>query len=337
MKKLLFFIFIFFTFNLSVNAQDYFSDFNSNANPVLFKGTDNILFSTTLNVGDNSIKPNFFKQYWINKDNYRPLLHDRHKDYLGWGINAKVKTEDGLGVLFSSGEFNPGFTFGGYLSYSKLYWYKNKKNEETFGQWALILSGNWSTANYQLYRPRNTFSNQLTDTAFKGSSLSLSFVNGYFGGNSNLYAGASVTLKRVNNYGSLNKVEIKDDSVYSSSGTVRSVTQVNSNGNVYAEGLYKQYNTVHASINISYIPAVFNYALGFIVYPSVDFSSGYGPVYNAGISIAHLVKGNPSCSDVALLFQLNDLGNVNKSPYPFFKRSFNFGIATALNIFKSFK
>lgn len=327
----------FLLFSIITKSQDYFTDLTSGTTPVLFNGTQKALFSATVNAGDNSVKANFFRQYFMNARLYDPLALPRKQDFIGWGINAKTKTEDGLGPLFGSGEFNPGFTGGVYLSYSRMSW-KKKDSSEVFGQYAFILSGTLTTSQFQLYNETNSFATQLSDTIFKGRTLSLSFVKGFFGGKDNVLLGVSVTASRMNNYNKLDKVDIENDSIFTNgAGRTRTVQLVNDNGNIFGTGEYKQFNNFNIRANLSYIPSALNYFIAFIGYPSIDYSKAFQPKYNIGISFAHLKQGNPAASDAALFFELNDITNVADKNSSFLKRSFKFGISTTLNIFTSSK
>jgi hypothetical protein len=327
---------LFFLTCQSLWSQDYFGDLQSGTTPVLFNSAEEALFSATINAGsDNSVKANFFRQYWTNPKNYNALAVPRHKNFWGWGLNTKVKVEDGLGNLFGKGEFNPGFTGGGYLSLSRMRWY-NKDGEEVFGHSAIILSATLSTSKFQLYNPANSFDTQLSDTTFNGRSLSLSFVKSWFAGADNVFTGLSFTSSRKNNYSLLDKVDIKNDSIFNNStGGTRIVQQIKDDGNIYAVGGYRKYKNLTIRGNLTYIPKKLNYFVAFIIYPSVDISDAFHPKYNIGFSLAHLVKDSPSTSDAALFLELNDLTNVADKDDPFFKRAFKFGISTTLNVFTS--
>jgi hypothetical protein len=323
-----------------VRSQDYFGDLTSGATPVILKSSEKGLFSAVITSADNSVKTNFFRQYEIDYAQYKKNADKlpRHLQSLGWGINTKTKTEDGLGSLFGSGNFNPGFTGGAYMSLSRMYWCKNKKDKKDslgiFGQWALILSGTLSTAKFQFYDGAKPYASQLSDTTFNGRTLSLSFVNGWYGGKDNIFAGASVSVSRLNNYGKLDKVNVKNDSIFpSGTGGTRIVQTINDDGDVYATGKYVQYNNFNIRANFSYVPGSLGQFVGIIFYPSVDLSKIYKPKYNLGLCIAHLKKGSPATSDAAFFLELNDLNNAAESTKPFFKRSFKFGVSTTLNIF----
>ncbi|GGB23236.1 hypothetical protein GCM10011511_53930 [Puia dinghuensis] len=321
-----------------VPAQDYFADRNSTGTPILFgKDTHTALFACSGSIGDNSIKANFFKQYWLNAATYKPERLPRGKNYLGWGLSGKAGTVNGLGTLFSYGDFSPTFTSGAYLAYSRKTW-KPSGDGTVYGNWALILSSTYTTCYYNIYYPRATFRRQLVDTFFNGFGVSLSFVDCIYKGNDDIYAGASVSVRRQSNYPFLTKVTIHNDTAYTtsgsngSSGTTRTVTYINSNGDTYGVGPYVQYTDVSIRFNFTWVPAVLEHNLAFIVYPSIDLSQPYTPVYNAGASIALLKTGSPSTPLAALFFELDDVGNAYGSTYTFAKRSFRAGISTTLNI-----
>src|SRR5215475_12380331 len=105
----------------SVYAQDYFSDLNSGSTPILSSDLSRVLFSATINAGDNSVKTNFFRQYSF-AETRRPDKTLEEKHYWGWGINTKAAVESGLASLFGSGKLTSGFTGGGYLALSSMHW-----------------------------------------------------------------------------------------------------------------------------------------------------------------------------------------------------------------------
>jgi hypothetical protein len=335
----LFLLLLVFPFTLS--AQDYFADRNATGTPILL-GKENhaALFSAGGNIGDNSLKVNFFKQYWLNAATYKPERLPRAKNYLGWGISGKVSTINGLGTLFSYGDFSPSFLAGAYLSYSRKTW-KPSGDGTVYGNWAFILSGNFTTCNYNIYNPTASFRQQLTDTAFHALGVSLSFVDCIYKGEDDLYAGSSVSVRRLNNYVWLTKVIVRDDTAYTTpgggsgggnSGTTRTVTYINLNGDTYGVGPYLQYTDVNIRFNLSWVPAALQHHLAFIVYPSLDVSKAYSPAYNLGSSIAWLKAGSPSTPLAAVFFEVNDLNNAYGIPYPFLKRSFRAGVSASLNI-----
>jgi hypothetical protein len=319
-----------------IMAQDYFSDLRSNGTPVILlkDNSSDILFSGTGNIGDNSVKVSIYKQYWIKKDEFNPLIVPRQKYSWGWGLSGKAKVENGLGSLFSAGQLNPGFTGGGYLSLSKFYWKKDGAGNTYFGTWVLILSGTINSSQFQLYDPKKSFSKQLFDSSFAGPSLALSYVHAFFQGTNDVYLGASFSYARMNNFPDLAMVQIKNDSAYSNgAGLTRTVTSVNQGGDSYGEGNYLQYDNYEFRVNCSFLPGILHYQFGFVIYPSVDMSKAYKPKYNTGLSLAYFKQGNPSTAIGALYFEVNDIGNSASKKGTFLKRSFKVGFSSALNIF----
>ncbi|HLZ88526.1 MAG TPA: hypothetical protein VKQ52_14830 [Puia sp.] len=327
-----------FFFPLALSAQDYFNDRAATGTPILLgKDTHAALFSASGSIGDNSVKANFFKQYWLNAATYKADRLPRVKNYLGWGISGKASTVNGLGALFSLGDFSPSFNTGAYLSFSQKSW-RASGDGTVYGNWALILSGNFTTCYYNIYTPRAAFSHQLVDTPFHALGVALSFVDCIYKGQDDLYVGASVSVKRQNNYSFLYKVTIRNDTAYTtpgsggSSGTTRTVTAINTNGDTYGVGPYFQYTDVGVRLNLSWVPASLQHDVAFILYPSMDLSRAYTPVYNLGTSIAWLKTGSPSTPLAAVFFELDDVGNAYGSIYTFGKRSFRAGISASLNI-----
>lgn len=318
-------------------AQDYFSDRNANGTPIVFvnKGEGHqLLFSANVDVSDkSSLKTNIYQQYWLNQKNYNPLTQPRSKQFLGWGLSAKASTTDGLGKVFGSGDFNPGFTGGAYIAFSEYDWKLLPDGKTTaFSNWAIIWSGNLSYANHQLFDPSLAFDDQLSSKTFHGTSGSLSFVKEIYPGKDNLYYGISFTMGRQSNYDDLNSVEIKNDSLISNNGANRTVTQINPKGNVYAEGKYQEYTNYNFRLNACYVPNALNHNVGFLFYPSVDLSSAYSAKYNMGFAFSYLKTGNPSAAVATLFFELDDINNAAGTDKPFMKRAFKVGVSTSLNI-----
>jgi len=324
----------------SSKAQDYFSDLSSSNTPIFLNTDGKALFSASINPGDNSIKAVFFRQYGIESETFKKAnikldTKEYKLHYWGWGLNTSTKTTSGLGSLVSTGQFSPDFSGGGYLSYSIAHWKDQADlDKQSFSQVAFILSGTLSAAKYQFYNPANAFAAQLSDTNFNGRSISLSVVKACFPKTNNLYYGLSITASHKNNYDKLDKVEIKDDSSFNSpTGVARNVQPIKDDGYTYAVGSYQQYTNFRVQANVSFTPGALAHQFAFILYPSVDYSSVYEPIYNIGFSIAHLKSGIPSVSDAALYFQLNDLSNVAGKAASFLKRSFKLGVSATFNIF----
>lgn len=330
MKRILLLILL-FSCQLAT-AQDYFEDIKGNGTPLSFNNTR--LFSSRINVGDNSIKANLFHQYKVNEEGFDHPGLARHKVFIGWGLWFKTKTEDGLGALFNSGDFNPGFGSGAYLTFHKRTWSKNDEGTN-YRSWILAFSANINYSQYRLYDASKSFSSQLYDTNFTGYTLGLSFLYRLHPNRSNLYLGASCSINKVNNYGKLDKVEVKDDTAYTNNGINRTAATVDDDGNVYGRGHYQVEHTVKLRFNTTYVPGSFDHQLGFLIYPSVDLSVEKSAAkFNIGFALSFLEKGSPTNNIAALMFELNDINNVNNSTKPFFKRSFSVGITASLNVLK---
>lgn len=320
----------------TIQAQDYFSDRHATGNPIIFssQGKNELLFSAGFNLSDNSsIKANLFRQYWLDSLTYRPLETPRHKTFLGWGLSAKASMVNGPASLFSEGKLDPAFNGGAYLAYSRLNWKKTRNTKNTaFSDWSIILSENLNYATYQFFDRLKPFDAQLSTRNFKGSTTALAYVLKLHPKTDNVFIGASVSYSRKSNYYNLNSVYIKDDSVISSGGNSRTVTQASTSGTLYAEGRYREYGNLNLRLNSTYIPAAFNYNIGFTLYPSVDFTTKYRARYNTGLALSYLPKGSPSTPFASIFFEFDDITNASGLHSPFIKRSFNIGLTTTLNL-----
>jgi hypothetical protein len=315
------------------SGQDYFEDIKGEGVPVLLNGNENKwLFVSRLNIGDNSGKLNLYRFWKVDEEGFDKPNQDRHKLFLGAGIFGKAKTENGIGSLFGSGHLAGGFSAGAYFVVGKRIWDVNGAATR-YGTWNLIFSGSLSGSEFQLYdTSRTIFTEHLKEKTFTGGKGAVSFVRKTFQNSNNIYLGLSLGCSKINNYKKLDKVNIKNDSIYTSGGIVRTVTVVNDNGNTYGIGPYKEFGNLNLRFNLTYVPGFLDNQVGFVFYPSVDISKDYSPRYNLGFAVNLLKDGNPSVSKVALLFELNDLNNEYESSKPFIKRSFSVGIATSFNI-----
>lgn len=317
-------------------AQDYFLDRHANGNPIIFsaEGSNNLLFSAGIDLSDNSsVKANLYRQYWISKSTYKPLDIPRHKDFIGWGASLKGNMTNGLGNLFSYGAFDPAFNGGVYLAFTRLNWTKTTTGSGTyFSNWAVILSQNISYATYQFYDATQPYASQLSEKNFTGRVTTLSYVLQLHPKSDNLMVGASFAYSRKSNYTDLNTVTIKNDSVTSGSGKVRTITDINTYGDTYALGRYREYNNYNLRLNCSYIPEALNNKIGFTFYPSVDLSAIYAPKYNLGLSFSYLKDKSPSTPIASLFFEVDDMNNAAHLAGSFLSRSFNIGISSTLNM-----
>jgi len=331
MKTFILIILFSFWLSISLSGQDYFEDVKGSGFSVL-SARNTTLISTRVNVGDNSIKINFFQQYRLKCDTAQNIDHQwpKKKFDLGWGIAVKGKSEDGIGLLFSTGSFSPGFNGSGYLSLRNITSWQDQAR-----WWILLLSGGYTISNFNLFNPDAAINKQLTDTIFQGYNFGLSWcyiipVNNL---KDNIIVGASIGFNRVNNYGNLSKVEIKDTkSIADTGGTIRNITPVKRNGAIYAKGSYKEFNTAKARISMAYIPSFLNNRVAFMVYPSINYSKIYAPIYNAGFGIQFLKKGAPTISIGGIFVEFNDITNVQGKTTGFIKQTLSIGLTASLNI-----
>src|SRR5271157_2476060 len=153
MKFKVLFLTVFLLNMTNLFGQDYFEDSKGSGFSIMSTNVTSI-FSAKLNLGDNSIKSDLFNQYQVKK------VSDLLTYHFGWGLSLKGKSENGLGILFSTGSLVPGFTGNGYLAFRKII----KKPVTKW--WIFILSGGYSVSKYNLYNPNKIYSKQLTDTIY---------------------------------------------------------------------------------------------------------------------------------------------------------------------------
>ncbi|MFS2185650.1 hypothetical protein ACCC92_03190 [Mucilaginibacter sp. Mucisp84] len=330
-------LFAFVLIGSVAEAQDYFSDRNNSGTPIFFSQNDKkkYMFSAGVNTSDaTAIKVNFYRQYWDSASPGAP-----GKDGIvytsttgtGWGLSANASTKGGVGKLFKSGNFDPGFGLGAYYAITNVTTWKNPATSFHSSYYAWIFSGNLSFANNQLYNPSAAFADQLSTKKLTSPSLAISYVNAPSLAHDDIFWGGSITWKKTSNFDDLDSYTVTDDSLIVANGVQRKVTKVNPNGDTYAVGDYKEYSNFELRGNISYIPAVLDYRFGIIFYPSVDVGGPYSARYNAGIAFNYLQDNNPTISIFTINMELNDISNAAGSSKTFLKRAFKIGISTNLN------
>jgi hypothetical protein len=333
MKKIFSILVSIFTFIFSA-AQDYFEDINSEGVPVFFNAqSDKWLFSSRVNIGDNSIKVNLFKNWLKREQGFGPPpTTSRDRWFNGVGGFFKAKTENGLGSIFNSNQIAPGFSGGAYYFHRHSMWRLVGTNTR-YSATMFILSGSISGSSLQLYDTTiKTISSQLRDSVFVGGSFGASYIYEFHPGTNNFFIGFSTVLSRQNNYRKLDKVIVNDDSVYNNGGFTRTIRTVDDDGEKYGIGKYLEFVSIRLRGNITYVPGFLGNQIGVVFYPSIDITKEYNPQWNTGLSFCLLQNGSPSITKVALQFEFNDLSNARNSSKSFFKRSFVIGISTAFNI-----
>jgi hypothetical protein len=309
-------------------GQDYFEDSKGSGFSVLLDNRPSI-FSAKINLSDNSIKADLSHLYVVKKKS------DTLTYNIGWGVSLKGKSEDNLGILLTTGNFVPGFNGNGYFAFRKII------KKPTAKWWVCILSGGYSLSKYNLYYPNKIYSKQIIDTVYQGYNLGLSWCYIFpvgKGKTSNLIVGASVGYSMINNYGDLSKVEIKDTRIVNDTGgNTRNITNINSNGSVYGEGKYLVYGTTKFRGNLAYVPSFLSNRISLMIYPSINYSNVFAPMYNVGMGIHYLQKGHPSTSICGIFVEFNDISNAQEKTGGIIKRTLTIGLTASLNISDSSK
>jgi len=327
------FLIAFVMFGYFTKAQDYFADRNNAGTPIFLSknGSKNYLFSAGVNTADaTAIKINLYKQNWgspkFGIDTNHTTLGSS-----GWGVFANASTKGGVGKLFKSGNFDPGFSGGVYYALTEVHMWKDGLGRLHSKYHAWIFNGNIGFANNQLYDPSAVFANQLSTKKFTSPALGVSYVYAPSLAKDDLFVGGSVSWKKKSNYDDLDTYNIVNDSLITANGITRKVTKINPSGDTYAVGAYKEFSTFQLRANLSYIPAALDYRFGVIIYPSVEFGGPTSARINTGIAFNYLQDGNPTLSVFTINFELNDINNAAASTKTFLKRAFKVGISTNLN------
>lgn len=347
-------------FSLPTLAQDYFEDAAGNGFPVILNPTGGN-FNIRLTPKDNSLKVNFFKFF-----NYKAFYDDKTtstdtvyvteqfklppplKEKLklpdkikstGAGFSIKGKTEQNTGSLFSSGAFSPGTVLSGYLATRKIT-LKNKNGDTSTKINTWLVSAQYAASSLRLFDVNRTFENMKIDTPFNGFSASVSFFQAKSVGKkkeNNLIWGGSLEFAIKNNYSNLKTYEVKDFEVQITdpqTGSSRTVQVADDEGYGYSKNNYaiKKYFTLRPHVN--YIPAILNYRVGVILYPSYVIIENSKPRTNFELAFHVLEKGSPVLSNLGIYFSLTDVYNgrgiTNKT---FMERSFSVGIGASFNMF----
>lgn len=356
-KKVILILVLIFASSKVVFSQDYFEDLNGNGFPILMETEKDLNLFARINIGDNSFKLStfqFFKDVkfgLFGKPNIDKLMR------IGWGTYFKAKTENGIGYIFSSGKFTPGFSSGGYFYLGRTidYIYREKIEKRW---WHLIFSFGYNFSKYRYYEPDKEFENQLTQIDFGSINLGLSYYYNQPSGknrDSNLIWGGSISYSKINNYSSLDKFEIKDSTSFidTDTDTERTVTSFNEDGYVYAKGssesYYKEFLKCKIRPYLTLIPKMFYGRIGIILYPSIDILKRVATQYdiksngeientnpfivgNFGIGLQLFDDDQRSYSLGGVFIEFNDLNNAYDSKKSFFKRSLKIGVTASLNI-----
>lgn len=333
----------------SASAQDYFDDLRGNGNPVSLNLNKTFNISARLNTGDGtSAKLNLFKMFHIKNNDgadidsaekvitedftnsaaaSAPISTFRLFD-VGLGTSLKGKTKDGLGDLFTKGNFGGESQWGLYGVVHKVK-IANDHHKHTYVFSPFI---NFTYASYRVL-PDTSVSFKRIDTTMNRRNVGFSFFRqGYIRGRSQFIVGGSLTFSKLNNYDDLKKAELKEF-VTRTDSIGHTITTIEDKGYTYAVGNIKEYKNTNLKVYCSLVPFSLEYRAALILYPSIDFNKLYSdPLYNVGLGVHFLEKGNPSISALGLFFELNDIDNSKQKTDPFIKRSFKIGITTALNI-----
>lgn len=346
------YLFCFLLASLTAKAQIWYDDAAGGGFPVLLGGSKNgnsektTLFNARVNTSDGStilsiFKRKFPKTQGIDTTTVRPSATDRpdpnsfsrNNPRFGWGTSVKGKVENGLGSLFSSGKISPSFTVGGYLTYSG--WMQAKKGSKFI---LPILSVRYTRSEQRFYYPEEKadsirFSNFLPSNGFEISG-------GYYeivpDGERNTIWGVTFSATNKDNYSTLTKVEVKDIKATNGAGQPgRTVTIIDDDGYTYAQSTATNpYRTFWAhQLRFHYGKILSNSRIAFITYPSVEFTTkpASSGTVNLGFGLHFLKEGQPSLSQVGVVFELNDLFNANSSTKPLLQRGFKVGIVAGLN------
>lgn len=339
----------------TVNAQDFFEDLRGESVPVVGRVSGNgTLLSARINAGDNSLKLNFFQIVIRNPDpnsqttlpqgriSVTPRVSAPAEKYdevsQGFGLNFKIKTEDGLGSVFSSSKFAPGFSGGGYYAWRKVF--IDDANQNASFRYT-ILSGLYTHSQFRFYRPQLVFAARLSDfRPFDGFTFSLSHFEYATTGTNGRIVGGSLSVTKRNNYTDLDKVDVKrlSNTPYGTpKDSLQTVTLIDSDGSTYAldtpQQGYKENFQLQLRGYYACIPGSLDNRIALLTYPTLgyNFDKKYVTTdLNFGIHL--LKKGQPTVTIGGLFIEFSDVFNSASDTVPFLKRSFNIGIMVGLNI-----
>jgi hypothetical protein len=261
----------------------------------------------------------------------------------GWGIALKSKAEQGIGSLFSSGQFADGFAVNLYLagqrSISAKEWGKVKnrplKKGDSYRFWALV--GGITNSQYRFYRPDLSNKDQLSDfESITGFQAGYSYFTITPNANEdNILRGISINYALKNNYKKLPKVEIKDYNDNTSIGSLRNVQLLDDNGSTYAletpDSKLSTFGVLTIRGQLGIIPKTLDNRISFLFYPELAYQKQKLTV-NLGLGVQFLKKGNPLISEAGVFAKLTDVFNAGGSNNPFIQRTLELGLTASLNI-----
>ncbi len=358
--------------SISGHGQDFFEDIRANGIPILQPDScKKALITPRLSTQDNSIKVNFFKwrgggflcqtaktqpagdqpdstrpdgaqlaQVVLGPDTPNPPVSTKPEYANGWGLNLKAKASDGIGTIFRGADFANGVTLGAYVAFARLDKVLNGRPAGVFT--GNIVSLNYTVNSYRFLQANKPVNEQLTDfNTYGGFTASFAqFRKMPFGTDDrdNLYLGYSMSFSQSDNYGDLEKVEVRNTVQYLiGTDSLRIQSTVDDKGYVYAftddkSSFLRPFN-FQFRVHATYIPKALDYRIAFVTYPEVNHQFDGKTKLNANFALHFLKDGEPSASIVGLFLSFNDIGNAAEKTQPFLKRSLVVGITTAWNLF----
>lgn len=286
--------------------------------------------------------------------NYYNLFTPKNGHYFFVGVAASGEIKNSFATLFANKNIVSGaeakLRFG-YQLFSKTEdWDKligTKRNADVIEDlmanytkpksdlWAVLNVG-FSGSSFKLFFPDSTFASQIQKTPFTGIDVSAGF--NYWSAKfaySTFLAGATIGIKRTNNFDDLDETTRQDVRTISdpTTSTNRTITLKET---VYS-GKYKETTVYPLNFDFYFVPHKLE-NIAFLAFSKTDISKTDKPKTRLGFGIYFLKNQNAFNPLAGLVFDYGDVFNVDKSDdYKKSINKFRIGISTRVAILSNRK
>jgi hypothetical protein len=175
----------------------------------------------------------------------------------------------------------------------------------------LVATGGFKGSSFKHFRPDSTFSKQIEKINFTGTEINVGF--NYWNArilNSTILAGATIGIKRTNNFDDLSESTQEDTRTITdtSTGTVRKVVTKQT---VYS-GLYKEKTVYPLNFDLYFVPHNLE-NLSFLIYNRTDISKTEKPKTKLGFGLFFLKNQNAFNPVAGLTIDYADIFNIDSS------------------------
>lgn len=264
----------------------------------------------------------------LELNHYSYFHSQKSKDYF-IGISGSGEVKNSVANLFSSGNVVAGgeanLRFGIRLYRNKKVWdtlLAGKKTAQEIQNvldyntrpasdlWLVVTSG-FEGLSFKHFRADSVFSKQIEKINFSGAdvNLGLNYWNARIA-NSTILAGATIGIKRTNNFDDLTESIQEDTKIIadSATGIVRKVVAKQTVFN----GLYNETTQYPLNVDLYFVPHDLE-NLAFLIYSRTDISKTEKPKTKIGFGLFFLKNQNAFNPSVGLTIDFDDIFNVDRS------------------------